>query len=286
MSTLSKIDDLLVKVDNIKIPPKVDEMKSGYDDQQEYTLYYWPVKNRGNFIRLLFATQNIPYQEVNEIKEIEEFFYSKDKKNNSEYIPMHPPALKIENINKDIDNNKYSSFLFCQTVPIILYLSSKFGLLPNNKFDKLRAQEWTENLNDLIVEIYYHNYSEFKGANCRRTKITKDEINQWINDRFYRFVNPLEKHLTNGNLEYFFDNKMSYFDLVIFNVMDGLKELFGPKYDDIVAKKCKHLNIHYLKISRHEYVKRLLEQQKDNNVAWFWLPDQSWQRTKLMMEWI
>ena len=151
----------------------------------------------------------------------------------------------------------------------------------------------TENLNDLIVEIYHTNYTEFKGAKCRRKEMSVNEMNEWIETRFYRFLNPLEQHLDNlrqideMNCEYFFDQQLTYFDLMIFNVMDGLNELFAKKYGEIVSDKLPNLHKHYIRLeTNNNYIERLMDKKRQNSVVWFWLPDGSWQKTQKMMNWI
>ena len=64
------------------------------NNNEEYTLYYWTLRNRGNFIRLQFVYTDTKFKELNDQK----YFKAWDKENDdSESLKNNPvfasPAL-------------------------------------------------------------------------------------------------------------------------------------------------------------------------------------------------
>jgi len=59
--------------------------------QEEYTLIYWPLAGRGEFVRVMFEELKIPYKEISDIHTVTKVL--KDL-NESEFPHFAPPILK------------------------------------------------------------------------------------------------------------------------------------------------------------------------------------------------
>ncbi len=106
--------------------------KSGYD------IYYWPgAPGRAEFIRLIFAEVGETYKDVDDIEGIETVSLSTQTEGFPNYAP---PVLKD------------GDFLLAQTPVICRYLGEKFGLVPENKTDRWRADQLNATLHDFIAE--------------------------------------------------------------------------------------------------------------------------------------
>eukprot|EP01083_Nonionella_stella_P203570 742739_1 len=122
-----------------------------------WKLYYWPISNRGNFIRLILEEAGVEYEWINDTKTIQtlalsprnaqgrEWPNSKSHLNlaNSKYLPMAPPFLI----------NTKKNFLISQTTNIVSYLSNEFNIRPSSNADNAKANMIVQNCNEMLGNI-------------------------------------------------------------------------------------------------------------------------------------
>ena len=93
-------------------------------------------------------------------------------------------------------------------------------------------------------------------------KASKEKIFEFVNGRFQIWLDILEKPLKSKNLSFYFDGKCTFADLALFNIMDGVEELFGAdSFDKYVVTTHSYLAKVYNQLKERESIKRLMKKQ-------------------------
>ena len=131
--------------------------------------------------------------------------------------------------------------------------------------------------NDLIREIY-----------SQRQRGKEKNTAFWEGGRFDNWLKLLEKPLLKRNKEdeeeiYYFEHKfkITYADLVVFNVMDGLQEFCGKKFESYM-KSHEHLMKHFECIGARPVTSGLLKIQKEE-YGWKWFKGRSFEEMREIM---
>ena len=104
----------------------------------DYTLYYWPVPFRGQFIRAILAYAGKTWDEPDDVAE------QMQTPPDQQLIPhMGPPVL--------IDNS--SGFALSEMPAIAFYLGEKLGLLPKDVEGRATTIKVVNDANDVIDDI-------------------------------------------------------------------------------------------------------------------------------------
>lgn len=105
-----------------------------------YTLYYWSLPFRGQFIRAILSYAGQAYDEPDDKAISALMKLAPDKQ---PYPFMGPPFL--------VDHEDGSTL--AQMPAIALYLGDKFGLMPSSPIDRARAIKIINDANDVIDEL-------------------------------------------------------------------------------------------------------------------------------------
>jgi glutathione S-transferase len=118
----------------------------------KYTLYYWPVPFRGNFIKCLFAFSGVPYEEAS----VADILKIKNAPPASQALApgMAPPCL--------VDHD--AGIQLAQMPAIMSYLSHKCGLMPDALDKQALALKAVLDANDLLCEISLNNGAQMWNA--------------------------------------------------------------------------------------------------------------------------
>jgi glutathione S-transferase len=184
-----------------------------------YELYYWPtVQGRGEFVRLALEEAGADYVDVARkgksglaamMKIIED--------RRSARPPFAPPILKA------------GKLVIAQTANILLYLGPHLNLAPRDEAGRLWAHQLQLTITDLVVEIHdtHHPisswlyYEQQKPAAKRRTEV-------FWRHRVPKFLSYFERVLAKNGGKYLIGGRLSYVDLSLFQVVEGLRYAF-PK---------------------------------------------------------
>jgi glutathione S-transferase len=107
---------------------------------QDYTLYYWSVPFRGQFVRAVLAWAGKAWREAGD-DQIEKLM---EEQVDQMAVPFMGPPLLIDNTN---------SFAIAQMPAIILYLGETLGLMPATPSLRALTMKIVNDTNDLIDEI-------------------------------------------------------------------------------------------------------------------------------------
>lgn len=114
------------------------------DAETDYTLYYWPIAFRGQFVRSVLAHVDATWAEVG----IEDLFAAKDAAPAEQLVPhVGPPVL----------TDHAADFSLSQTEAILAYLGRKHGLLPGDPAREALTLKIVADANDVLYEMTLHN---------------------------------------------------------------------------------------------------------------------------------
>ena len=173
--------------------------------QTGFQLYYWPIPFRGCFVSYLFAYRGVTLIDESDFEEIEDLI-SRDP--GSQDVPfMGPPVIR------DLEKNRALS----QMPAIVLYVSPKLDLMPEDTFDQAMCMKILMDCNDVLMEICRYNGS---------IMWERDEWCQFRSRRFPRWMQIFEESLKRGFIG---KDLVSFADIGVFalfgNMMRCLPEL-------------------------------------------------------------
>lgn len=240
----------------------------------EWTVYYWPLRNRGNFVRLVLAYAEQEFNDVSNPAQLKKLFASSkplgkpqkdsDKKNDEKsddgYFspPFAGPALKY------VDGKSKETLFISQMLPCAEFAATKFGLTPKaDTFDAFRAKKLMLDCNDIL--------NEFRGKIDDENKITAQKyvqfrLKKWLNVLQYPLKNKKDENKDNI---YYFGDKVTYVDLAVFNIIDGIKDTLSEKLFDDIFKQYPELLAIFNTIGETKQIKQFIEKQKKNGMAWY-----------------
>jgi glutathione S-transferase len=190
-----------------------------------YELYYWPgIQGRGEFVRLALEEAGADYVDVARRKGgIRRMLHLLSAKR-LEHPPFAPPFLKA------------GPLVVGQTANILLFLGARHGLAPAGEAGRLWVHQLQLTIADLVAEAHdtHHPiaaslYYEDQKAEARRA------AKAFIAERMPKFLGYFERVLER-NGKFLAGRKLSYADLSLFQVVEGLRYAF-PRVMKKIAKK-------------------------------------------------
>ncbi len=192
-----------------------------------YELYYWPtIQGRGEFVRLALEEAGADYVDV--ARRGKSGMAAMMRLLEGERVarpPYAPPFLKA------------GKLIIAQTALILFYLGPRLGLAPRDEAGRLWAHQLQLTVTDLVVHIHdtHHPvsgwlyYEEQRPAARRRTQ------------DFWRYRAPkilgyFERVLRKNGGKYMVGRRLSYVDLSLFEIVEGLRYAF-PKRMKRLEKK-------------------------------------------------
>ena len=179
--------------------------------QPEFQLYYWPIPFRGGFVSYLFAYRGVPLLDENDFEEIEDLM-SRDP--GKQDIPfMGPPLIR------DLEKNRTLS----QMPAIVLYVSPKLDLMPEDTFDQAMCMKILMDCNDVLMEICRYN-----GA----TMWEREEWRQFRSQRFPRWMQIFEESLKRGFIG---KDLVSFADIGVFALFGNMMRCLPGLEADVLS---------------------------------------------------
>jgi glutathione S-transferase len=218
-----------------------------------YELYYWPsIQGRGEFVRLALEEAGADYVDVARrpgkrgVPAMMKYIEGKG----TAYPPYAPPFLKA------------GKLVIAQAAEILFYLGPRLNLAPRDEAGRLWAHQLQLTIADLVVRIHdtHHPvsgwlyYEEQKPAALRRTK------------DFWRYQVPkmlgyFERVLQNNGGKYSVGGRLSYVDLSLFQIVEGLRYAF-PKRMKRFEKKIPGLIGLHERVARRPRIKAYLKSKR------------------------
>jgi glutathione S-transferase len=186
-----------------------------------YELYYWPgIPGRGEFVRLVLEESGARYLDVARLPRKEGGGVAALEKvltSTGAVPPFAPPVLR------------HGRLFIAQTATICRYLAERHGLVPKDAASRLHADQLQLTLADLVVEAHdtHHPvsamlYYEDQKPEARRAAAA------FLEHRLPKFLGYFERVLERNPGGRLVGRRLSYVDLSMFQVLEGLAYAF-PK---------------------------------------------------------
>lgn len=205
-----------------------------------YKLYYWPgTPGRGEFIRLTLEEAGVKYVDVAQDKDGEDAAIRKLQRVLDDAKLAHPPfALPVL---------KAGSLLISQTANILMYLGARHRLAPAGEAGRLWTHQLQLTIADWVVEIHdtHHPlgateyYEDQKVEARKRSKL-------FLKHRLPKYLGYFEtvlKQNPSGD-QFLVGSKLTYSDLSLFQVIEGLRYAFPKNLSRIQRKYPKVIALH------------------------------------------
>jgi glutathione S-transferase len=183
-----------------------------------YKLYYWPsIQGRGEFVRLALEDAGADYVDiVRQPKGMAAMMRLMESRAIAQ-PPFAPPFLKA------------GKLVIAQTANILLYLAPRLDLVPMNEASRVWAHQLQLTIADWVAEAHdtHHPiagslyYEEQKAAAKRRAA-------DFTANRIAKYLGYFERILKRNpkNSAFLVGNKVSYVDLSLFQMIEGLRYAF------------------------------------------------------------
>ena len=193
-----------------------------------YELYYWPsIQGRGEYIRLALEEAGAGYVDV--ARQRGTAAMMRMMETGSGTPPFAPPFLKA------------GKLVIAQTANILLYLGARHSLAPKTEAGRLWLHQLQLTITDFVSEVHdtHHPlgpslyYEDQKSEAKKRTQEFWDE-------RVPKYLGYFEDLLEASSGHYVTGRKLSYVDLSLFQLVDGLRYAF-PKRMKAFERKIPQL---------------------------------------------
>jgi glutathione S-transferase len=185
-----------------------------------YELYYWPtIQGRGEFVRLALEEGGADYVDMARrpgrrgVPAMRKLLDSRRLAR----PPYAPPFLKA------------GKLVIGQTANILLYLGGRLGLAPRDEAGALWLHQLQLTISDLVVEIHdtHHPVSGWLFYEEQRPAAKRRTADFW-RYRVPKYLGYFERLLAKSGGPYVGGRKLSYVDLSLFQIVEGLRYAF-PK---------------------------------------------------------
>jgi glutathione S-transferase len=209
-----------------------------------YQLHYWPsIQGRGEFVRLALEAAGASYVDV-----------ARGDAQRERGLPALMHYLRDASVTRPpfacpilVDGKR----VIAQTAAILLYLGPRLGLVAKSESDSLWTHQIQLTIADLVVEAHdtHHPigsglyYEDQKPEALRRAKEFRQE-------RLPRFMDWFEAVLQRnprnaaGRLPHLAGGRLSYADLSLFQVVQGLRYAFPQASKRALKKTPRVLALH------------------------------------------
>ena len=180
-----------------------------------YELYYWPsIQGRGEYVRLALEEAGAGYVDVARERGVPAMTKMMDT---GDTPPFAPPFLKA------------GKLVIAQTANILFYLGARHGLAPKTEAGRLWVHQLELTITDFVLEVHdtHHPigpslyYEDQKPEAKKRTQEFWDE-------RVPKYLGYFENLLENSGGAYVTGRRLTYVDLSLFQLVEGLRYAF-PK---------------------------------------------------------
>jgi glutathione S-transferase len=200
---------------------------TGRESLMRYELYYWAeIQGRGEFVRLALEEAGADYVDVARTKNGTDKMIKLMESARQKHPPFAPPFLKA------------GKLLIGQTANILVFIGPRHGLSPKSEEGRLWTHQLQLTIADFVVEIHdtHHPlgvsfyYEDQKKEAKRRSK-------DFLKNRAPKFLGYFERALARSGGPYLTGRTLTYADLSLFQIVEGLRYAF-PKSMKRLEKKC------------------------------------------------
>jgi glutathione S-transferase len=201
-----------------------------------YELYYWPsIQGRGEFVRLALEDRGADYVDIARKPKGMPAMMRLMESRSIDHPPFAPPFLKA------------GKLVIAQTANILFYLGPRLGLAPKSEPARLWAHQLQLTIADWVAEahdthhpiagsLYYEDQK--KEARRRAADFTAERMPKYLG----YFERILERDSKTS--AYLLGKKVSYVDLSLFQMIEGLRYAFPRAMARLEAKYARSMALH------------------------------------------
>ncbi|GAB7358017.1 hypothetical protein MBLNU230_g0182t1 [Neophaeotheca triangularis] len=236
----------------------------------QYELLYHPgIPGRGEFIRLAFEAAGVSYTDIavenknGGYKTVQAICMNDGPESAEGNAPVFaPPALRVPGEGKD-----GSALIIGQTPNILNYLGDKLGVVPEDEAGKfyvhqlaLTALDLNNEVHDshhpIAVGLYYEDQKE--EAKRRSKDVRENRIPKFLQ----YFDRTLKWNAKDGKNKYLVGSKLSYADLTVWQVLDGLMFSFPKQMEELKSRFPDVFGTFYESVKSESGVKEYLGSER------------------------
>jgi len=215
----------------------------------KYELYYWPeIQGRGEYVRLALEEAKAAYIDV--AREPGGTGAMMRMMEEGATPPFAPPFLKA------------GKLVVGQTANILFYLGARHGLAPKTEAGKLWVHQLQLTVADFVLEIHdtHHPLGPSLYYEDQRAPAKKRTEEFW-NERVPKYLGYFEDVLDKAGGSYLAGRRLSYADLSLFQIVEGLRYAF-PKRMKAFEKEIPGLRDLHDRIAQRPNIKAYLESDR------------------------
>ena len=213
-----------------------------------YELYYWPsIQGRGEYVRLALEEAGADYLDVARERGTAAMMRMMET---GDTPPFAPPFLKA------------GKLVIGQTANILLYLGGRHALAPKTEAGRLWVHQLQLPVTDFVVEIHdtHHPlgpslYYEEQASEARKRS------SEFWKERVPKYLGYFERVLENSGGAFLAGRKLTYVDLSLFQIVDGLRYAF-PRRMKAFERKIPKLTVLHDRVASRPRIKAYLESDR------------------------
>ncbi|MGH6768430.1 MAG: glutathione S-transferase [Xanthobacteraceae bacterium] len=191
-----------------------------------YELYYWPeIQGRGEYVRLTLEETGADYVDVARRRGGEDKLMKLMSAPRAKEPPYAPPFLKAGRL------------VIAQTANILLYLGQRHGLAPRSEQGRLWAHQLQLTVADFVKEIHntHHPVASALYYEDQR-KEAKRYTEEFWKRRPQKYLGYFERVLERSGGPWLLGRRLSYVDLSLFQLVEGMRYAFPRKVKRLERK--------------------------------------------------
>lgn len=183
-----------------------------------YQLYYWPgIQGRGEFVRLALEDAGAAYDDVARGKGGMDKMMATMRGADEKRPPFAPPFLKV------------GKLTIAQVANILFYLGPRLNLAPKDEGQRLWLNALQLTVTDFVKEIHDTHHPVATGLYYEDQKPeAKRYAEGFLGERVPKYLGYFEQVIDESGGPYLLGRKISYTDLSLFQLVEGLRYAF-PK---------------------------------------------------------
>ncbi|MDI1344635.1 MAG: glutathione S-transferase [Pseudolabrys sp.] len=183
-----------------------------------YQLFYWPgIQGRGEFVRLALEDAGAAYDDVARGKGGMDKMLAMMRGAGEKKPPFAPPFLKA------------GKLTIAQVANILFYLGPRLNLAPKDEGQRLWLNALQLTVTDFVKEIHDTHHPVAAGLYYEDQKPeAKRYAEGFLGERVPKYLGYFEQVIDESGGPYLLGRKISYTDLSLFQLVEGLRYAF-PK---------------------------------------------------------
>jgi glutathione S-transferase len=188
-----------------------------------YQLFYWPeIQGRGEFVRLALEDAGAAYDDVARKAGGTNRMFAMMNGGRDKHPPFAPPFLMA------------GKLVIAQVANILFYLGPRLKLSPRDEAGRLWLHQLQLTVTDFVKEIHDTHHPVGSGLYYEDQKPeAKRYTGNFLDERAPKYLGYFESVLKKSGGPYLLGRKVTYVDLSMFQLIEGLRYAFPKAAKDI-----------------------------------------------------